>query len=401
MIWNTIQLALRALSRNLLRSFLTMLGVIIGVTAVIMIVTLGNGASQNITQNVASLGEGLLFLSPGDGDGPMGATVMRPFTLRDAEILAREVRGLEGVSPTTISPTTAVFGNNNWSTSVTGITEDYFPVRNMRLVRGEPFTELQYRSGALRCILGSKVREELFGSANPVGAVIRIGKNACPVVGELESKGQTGFGNNQDDIILAPLKAVQSRLVGSEDVTSISIAVAPWADTETVKENIAEILRPRRNLLPQEEDNFDILDMAEISSVLSDVTGALTLFLGAIAAVSLLVGGIGIMNIMLVSVTERTREIGIRLAIGALEGEVLMQFLVESVILTTLGGTLGVILGLSASYVAANALNFPFVVDPFVVVGAFAFSALIGIIFGFLPARRAASLDPIDALRHE
>ncbi len=402
MIWNIVQLALRALARNVLRSFLTMLGVIIGVMAVIVIVTLGTGASERISMDVASLGEGVLFINPGQDGPPMAGSVNRPFSMRDVEALRREVSGLDGVSPTVAMPVTAVYGNQNWSTNVTGITEDYFVVSgNVRVARGNQFSQAEYSSGALTCILGSKVREELFGSANPVGATIRIGRNACRVVGELGSRGQIGFGNNQDDIVLAPLRAVQSRLIGNEDVLNIGVAVASWADADKVKENISAVLRDRRNLLPEEADNFDILDMAEVSSVLSNVTGALTLFLGAIAAVSLLVGGIGIMNIMLVSVTERTREIGIRLAIGALEGEVLLQFLVEAVILTTLGGTIGVLLGLAVSYLAADALGFPFILDPVVVVGAFVFSAFIGILFGFLPARRAASLDPIDALRHE
>src|SRR5690606_13927697 len=211
----------------------------------------------------------------------------------------------------------------------------------------------------------------------------------------------SGFGNDQDNVILAPLAAVHSRLIGNQDITSIAISMAPWATNADVKRGIEELLRERRNIGPREADNFRVLDLTEVANVIENVTGALTLFLGAIAAVSLLVGGIGIMNIMLVSVTERTREIGIRLAIGALEKEVLAQFLVEAVILTTVGGMIGMALGLAGSYAAATALNFPFVVDPTVVAGAFAFSALVGLIFGYVPARRAARLDPIEALRHE
>src|SRR5690606_27738132 len=353
MLLASVQLALRALARNLLRSALTMLGVVIGVAAVITIVTLGGGAGERVSQGVASLGERLLFINPRMGrEGPPGASATRPFNARDVAALRREVSGLAGVSPSASSSVTAVYGNNNWTVSVVGVTSDYFPVRNATLIRGSEFTE--YRSGALACILGKTVREELFGSADPVGAVIRIGKSACPVVGELESKGQSGFGNDQDNVILAPLAAVQSRLIGNDDITSIGISVEPWADREAVKAEIAAVLRERRNVAPGDADDFQVMDLAEVAGVLADVTGALTVFLGAIAAVSLLVGGIGIMNIMLVSVTERTREIGIRLAIGALESEVLLQFLVEAVILTTAGGTIGVLLGLAASYVAAR-----------------------------------------------
>ena len=402
MFWNTLLLAFRALQRNPLRSSLTMLGIVIGVAAVIAIVTLGRGVSARVAAGVSSLGDRLLFVQPGanNNDGQRGLAV-RPLTERDVQAIKREVRGVDALSPTAGSAVTAVYGNSHWSTSVTGITRDYFSVRNAVLVRGLEFSDAQYQSGRLVCVIGKTVREELFGSADPIGATIRVGITSCPVVGELESKGQSTFGNDQDNVILAPLRAVQSRLIGNENVSSIGVSVSPWATNAEVKTDVQELMRARRNLGPQDADNFRVMDLAEISNVLATVTSALTLFLGAIAAVSLLVGGIGIMNIMLVSVTERTREIGIRLAIGALEREVLAQFLVEAVILTTVGGTIGVACGLAGSYAASLGLGFPFIVDPIVVVGAFAFSALIGLVFGFMPARRAARLDPIDALRHE
>ncbi len=404
MIWNTVLLAFRALLRNTMRSALTMLGIVIGVAAVITMVTLGSGARESVTEGVSSLGDRLLFISPGlagGGGGMQRSATIRQFTMRDVEAIAREVSGLQGVSPATSSAVTAIAGNNNWNVSVTGVTREFFPVRNTQVLRGEEFSEAHYRSGRLVCIIGRTVREELFGSADPVGAEIRLGRHACPVVGELEPKGQSGFGQDQDNVILAPLRAVQSRLIGNEDITTVAVSMAPTARTSDVIEQITALLRERRNIGPRDADNFQIMDMAEVAGVVASVTGVLTLFLTAIAAVSLLVGGIGIMNIMLVSVTERTREIGIRLAIGAMEGEVLAQFLVEAVILTTLGGIIGVALGLGGSWLAAGALGFPFVVDPIVIVVAFLFSALIGVLFGFLPARRAASLDPIDALRHE
>jgi len=402
MIWSTLLLAFRALRRNSLRSALTMLGIVIGVAAVIAIVTLGSGASQRVSAGVSSLGDRLLFVNPGTNlGGPQRGVTVRQFTMRDVEAIQRDVPGVEAVSPTANTPVTSVYGNSHWPVNVTGITKEYFSVRNAALVRGVEFDEGQYQSGRLVCIIGKTVREELFGSSDPVGASIRIGIVSCPVVGELESKGQSGFGQDQDNVILAPLRAVQSRLVGNEDISSIGVSVAPWATNADVKARIEALMRVRRNIAEQDSDNFRVMDLAEIAGVLADVTGVLTLFLAAIAAVSLLVGGIGIMNIMLVSVTERTREIGIRLAIGALENEVLAQFLVEAVILTTFGGAIGVGLGLAGSFAASRALNFPFVLSPGVILGAFAFSALIGVVFGFMPARRAARLDPIDALRHE
>jgi putative ABC transport system permease protein len=402
MIWTTLLLAFRALRRNSLRSGLTMLGIVIGVAAVIAIVTLGSGASARVSAGVSSLGDRLLFVNPGTNlGGPQRGVTVRQFTMRDVEAIQRDVAGVEAVSPTANTPVTAVYGNNHWPVNVTGITKEYFAVRNATLVRGTEFNEGQYQSGRLVCIIGKTVREQLFGSSDPVGASIRVGISSCPVIGELDSKGQSGFGQDQDNVILAPLRAVQSRLVGNEDVSSIGVSVEPWATNADAKTGIEALMRVRRNIGEQDSDNFRVMDLAEIAGVLADVTGVLTLFLAAIAAVSLLVGGIGIMNIMLVSVTERTREIGIRLAIGALESEVLAQFLVEAVILTTFGGAIGVGLGLAGSFAASRALNFPFVLSPGVIAGAFVFSALIGVVFGFMPARRAARLDPIDALRHE
>ena len=402
MMWHTILLAFRSLHINPVRSLLAMTSIVIGVAAVVSVVTLGAGASKTITLQVSNLGEKLLFLSPGaDQGGPQSGSAVRQFSIKDALSISEQINGVIAASPTVSVHLTAVLGNKNWQTSVNGVTEDYFSVRNAKLIRGNIFTEAQYRSGRVVCILGKTVREELFGAVNPVGSTIRIGVTACKVIGELEPKGQSGFGNDQDNMILAPLRAVQGRLVGNEDITSITVAVSSGISNAQIKFGIQELLRERRNLNPKDADDFEVMDPTELISVLEDITSTLTLFLGAIAAVSLLVGGIGIMNIMLVSVTERTREIGIRLAIGALEKEVLSQFLIEAVILTTLGGIVGVVIGLFMSFGASIAMGIAFVVEPSVVVGAFVFSSLVGIVFGFLPARRAARLDPIDSLRHE
>lgn len=403
MFWNIVHLAFQALFRNLLRSSLTMLGVVIGVSAVITIATLGGGASALVADGVSSLGDRLLFINPNSagGRGGLNSATPRPFSMRDVDTISSQIDGMLGIAPTVSASVTAVYGNENWNTNVTGVTSDYFSVRNATLARGAAFEASQYLGGKLVCILGKTVREELLGSSDPVGAVIRVGKTSCEVVGELESKGQSGFGNDQDDVILAPLRAVQSRLSGNQDITSIAVSVAPWAEMADVQDDIESLLRQRRNIGENDSDDFQVMDLTQVADVMSNITGVLTLFLSAIAAVSLLVGGIGIMNIMLVSVTERTREIGIRLAIGALEGEVLLQFLVEAVILTTFGGAIGVSIGLLGSYGISNALDFPFVINPTMIIVAFIFCVLIGVVFGYLPARRAASLDPIDALRYE
>jgi len=278
MFGNTLLLAFRALRRNALRSALTMLGIVIGVAAVITIVTLGRGVSAQVTSGVSSLGDRLLFVSPGsDNDGQRGVAI-HPLTDRDVAAIGRDVRGVDAVSPTAGSTVTAVYGNSHWSVTVTGITASYFSVRNAVVARGSEFTEAQYQSGRLACIIGKTVREELFGSADPVGATIRLGIASCPVVGELESKGQSTFGNDQDNVILAPLRAVQSRLIGNENVASIGVSVAPWAENADVKTGVQELMRDRRKVGPQDSDDFRVMDLAEISNVVATVTTALTLF---------------------------------------------------------------------------------------------------------------------------
>ncbi|WP_373020277.1 ABC transporter permease [Thiomicrorhabdus sp.] len=401
MIWNALTLAIREIRRNLMRSFLTVLGIVIGVASVITMVTLGSGATLQVTQDVASLGTNLLSVHPGQRMSMGVRSSAAAFKLDDALAIERDVRGVKAAAPISSSAATAVFGNNNWSTTVHGTTTKYFTIREWEPHLGRVFTDAEERSGRALCVIGTTVQKELFGTENPVGSKIRFNKMACQVIGVLESKGQSSFGSDQDDLILMPLKTFQRRISGNTDVGRIQVAIQEGLDTTAYKTKIEKLLRERRHLSDNEDNNFSVTDMKEIASMLSNITKVLTMLLGAVAAVSLLVGGIGIMNIMLVSVTERTREIGIRLAIGALEKEVLLQFLVESIVLSSFGGFFGVLLAVVASYLLSIIMSIPLVFNPLVILLAFAFSALIGVIFGYFPARKAARLDPIVALRHE
>ncbi|MBI5460560.1 MAG: ABC transporter permease [Gammaproteobacteria bacterium] len=401
MVWNALLLALREIRRNVLRSCLTILGIVIGVAAVIVMVTLGGGDTAQVTAKIASLGTNLLMVRPGQRMGFGQMSTAAQFDLADAEAVEREIRSVLAISPASTAPTTAVFGNRNWSTSVTGIDNRYFGVRNWTLASGREFTDSELRAGSSVCIVGATVRKELFGAQDPLDNKLRLEKLSCTVIGLLQAKGQSTMGSDQDDLVLMPLRAFQRRIAGNQDIGLIQVSVRDGASTEQVKQDIEDLLRTRRHIAPSEDDDFQVLDMKEITQMLAGTTQVLTALLGAVAAVSLLVGGIGIMNIMLVSVTERTREIGIRLAIGALEREVLMQFLVEAVVLASFGGLTGIVLALAASVVLADLMSIPFVFNPGIVVLAFLFSAIVGVVFGFFPARTAARLDPIEALRHE
>jgi putative ABC transport system permease protein len=400
MLWNTILLALRDIRRNVMRSSLTILGIVIGVSAVITLVTIGNGTTVQVTEQIKSLGNNMLMVAPGKRMGP-GQSTAPPFNVNDADSIARDISFIAAVAPSSTQPITAVFGNENWSTTATGSTNQIFHVRNWRLERGRKFEESELRAGKAVCILGATVRKELFGGQYPLGAYIRMGNISCQVIGLVESKGQSAMGSDQDDFVLLPLLTVQRRIAGNQDVRLIQVSVQDGASTEKAQRDIERLMRERRRLSPSEDDNFSVMDTKEIAKMLTSTTQVLTALLGAVAAVSLLVGGIGIMNIMLVSVTERTREIGIRLAIGAREREVLMQFLVEAVVLSSFGGLFGIILALAGSVGLSYALHVPFVFDMGIVVIAFLFSAAVGVIFGYFPALKAARLDPIEALRHE
>jgi len=401
MLGNSLLLALREIRRNVLRSFLTILGIVIGVAAVIVMVTLGEGATLQVRKQIEGLGSNLLIVSPGQHMGPGMSQDAPAFDGSDVGALRREVPTLAAVAPAATQAVTAVVGNQNWSTSATGTDNQYLAARTWSLAAGRSFTEGELRSGKAVCILGETPRRELFGTQEALGERVRLKRLSCEVIGLLQAKGQSGMGRDQDDVVLMPLRTLQRRLSGKQDVPVIYLSVQDGRPIEQAKADVERLLRERRHIAPSEQDNFSVRDMREIASMLTGTTQVLTALLGAVASVSLLVGGIGIMNIMLVSVTERTREIGIRLAIGAREGEVLLQFLVEAVVLSSFGGLLGVLLALGASVGLARLLQVPFVFNGAVASLAFLFSAAVGVVFGYFPARRAARLDPIEALRHE
>ena len=399
MLWEALLLAFRAIRRNKMRSILTILGIVIGVAAVIAMVTLGNGTTARVVSDISKLGSNLLAVRPGQGPGPQ--TSAKSFARDDAIEIARQLVGAKAVAPVATGKTTAIFGSENWNTQLSGTDDEYFVARQWDLSAGRTFSEGEIRSGATVCIIGQTVREKLFGSMDPLGQTIRLTRIPCEVVGVLAEKGDAAFGGDQDDVVLIPLRAYQRRVAGNTDVGMIFVSARDGVSTAKLKANIEGLLRERRRIAEGTDNDFTVVDMTEISNTLSATTTVLTGLLGAVAAVSLLVGGIGIMNIMLVSVTERTREIGIRLAVGALKRQVLAQFLVEAIVLSLLGGLIGVALGLGLAGVGVRLLNVPFVVSVASVIGAFLFSAAVGVVFGFFPARRAANLNPIDALRHE
>ncbi|MEZ5867932.1 MAG: ABC transporter permease [Defluviimonas denitrificans] len=383
MLWETVRLALTAIRRNVLRSFLTVLGVVIGVAAVIAMVTVGQGSSQQVASSVESLGTNVLIVRPGTQImGPGSRNSAPPFKLADVTALG-DLPALEAVAPVVTTSETAVFGNMNRMTSVTGTTAAYLDIGGWELARGRRFTSVEDRTGANVCIIGETVRAALFGVTDPTGEKIRLKAISCEVIGLLVAKGAGSFGQDQDDIVIMPVRTVQRRLLGSQDVSTIMMQVAPGVSSDRAIGDIQALLRERRRISLGEDDNFAVMDMKELATMLNSVNAVLTGLLSSVAAVSLLVGGIGIMNIMLVSVTERTREIGIRLAVGAEAHQVLMQFLVEAVVLSVLGGVIGIALGLGLAYVAAQFMAIPFTPGLGTILLAFGFSAAVGMVFGF------------------
>ncbi len=399
MLANAFKLAVQEIRRNLLRSFLTTLGIIIGVAAVITMVTLGRGATLQVTEQVASLGSNLLMINRGQGYGYGRDRQSAPaFELSDIEAVRSEVAGIKAIAPLSNTQETVVYGNNNWSSTIRGSTNEYFVAGNWTIETGRIFTLEEEQDGGSICLIGQTIIRELI-KENPIGETLRIGRFTCTVIGTLKAKGLTSFGSDQDDTIILPFPTFAQRIAGNREVQQIYVSLEDNIDREHVKKRLTTLFKLRRHIAPRTQSNFNIMDTTELADTLASTTRIMTSLLGAVAGVSLLVGGIGIMNIMLVSVTERTREIGIRLAIGALEHEVLWQFLVEAVVLSSLGGVLGIMLAVILSVTGSMLMGVPYMFDPIITIVAFIFSALVGVVFGYFPARRAAQLNPIDALR--
>ena len=402
MLGTTLLLALRSIARHKLRSFLTTLGIIIGVAAVVTMVTLGKAPTAAVQKSISSLGTNILQVRPGQGFGRGGGGPRPPdFKPQDAIAIRDQIAGVTAVAAQAGTTATAIYEGANWSTTLNGTTNAYFQVQPWPLTEGRYFTPAEEGAGKSVCIIGNTVNTNLYRGGSPLGTRMRIGGISCDVIGRLSARGQAGFGGDQDDVVIMPLKAVQRRFTGSTDLKLMLVGVDQAYATSAVQASIEDLLRERRNITGGKDDDFNIFDTAQISATLTQSTTLLTGIVTAVAGISLVVGGIGIMNIMLVSVTERTREIGIRLAIGAVAGEVLLQFLVEAIALSMLGGVVGLIVAQIAVLSLTGVMKVDYLFDPQINIIAFAISAVIGVVFGYFPARRAAALNPIDALRHE
>jgi putative ABC transport system permease protein len=400
MLLETVWLALEAIWRNSLRSLLTLLGVTIGVAAVICMVTLGQGATAAVNSSISSLGSNIIMLMPGRSmmEGGYG---VESFRTADVQAISRSIDGLVAVAPIGTRSLTAVAGSANHVVEVNGIDNNFFKVvTSSKIASGRGFREGEIASSAPVCIIGSGTAEKLFGAADPLDRQFRLRRFSCTVIGVLETQGSM-FGQSRDDVVFLPITTFQRRIAGNTDVVVVYMAAASEEEIPRIEADVTALMRDRRHLAASDDNDFSVTDMRQLSSTLGTVMGVLTGLLAAIAGISLVVGGIGIMNIMLVSVTERTREIGIRLAIGARETQVLAQFLVEAIALSMLGGLVGILLGLGLSLIAAQLLGVPFVLDAGAIALAFGFSAVVGVAFGYFPARSAARLNPIEALRHE
>jgi len=403
------RIAVRALRVNKLRSILTMLGIIMGVAAVIAMISVGSGAQARIAEQIQSLGANMLVVLSGSstsGGVRLGLGSQLTITEEDAWAIKREVSSVEAAAPTMRGGAQVVWGNLNWSTQIQGITPEFFEARDWPVVAGQPFAQDAVDGATKVAVLGETVARNLFADSDPVGQVIRIKKVPFTIVGVLGKKGQTTWGQDQDDLILVPLSTAKRKLLGvsqanARSVGAISVKVREGEDMKDAETQTRELLRQRHRLQPYQDDDFNIRNLAEYAAAQEESSRVMTILLAAIASVSLLVGGIGIMNIMLVSVTERTREIGLRMAVGARGRDILMQFLVEAVTLSMIGGTIGVVLGLVTSYTIPYFAGWRTLVRPEAIVIAFGFAAAIGIFFGFYPARKAAGLNPIEALRYE
>jgi putative ABC transport system permease protein len=401
---STFKIAFRALRRNKMRSVLTALGIIIGVGAVIAMVSIGNGAKAQVEQQIASLGENVILIFSGSvtssgirtGWGSAGT-----LKIEDAEAIRREVPGVIAVSEEVISTGQVSAGNQNWFTRIYGESPAYFDIRKWPLAEGASFTPQDVRSANKVCVIGRTTANQVFGSENPIGQVLRVKGVPFLVTGVLTSKGLSPQGTDQDDIVIMPYTSAMKRVIGGTTLRGIDVQVASPADLAPAQQQITELLRQRHSIGPGRDDDFTVRNQQEIAETATATSRVMALLLGAIASVSLVVGGIGIMNIMLVSVTERTREIGVRLAVGAHGRDILTQFLIEAVTLSSIGGLIGIVLGLATSQLLSAIAHWPTLISLGSIVVAFFFSAAVGIFFGFYPARQAASLDPIEALRYE
>lgn len=401
MFFNAFIIALREIRRNTTRAILTVLGVVIGVAAVITMVTLGRGATEMVKSQISKLGSNLIVVRPGQGWGPTAAPL---FSMEDVKQIRDQIQGIKAVSPLANGNAPAVYLENVRTTDIQGVLPEYFLIANWELAEGRFFDDTEVRDGAPVCVIGETIRKELFGAVDPIGKKIRLRSTSVIVIGFTTPKGQAGWGDDLDDNIIMPVTTLLRRFNGQlskQNINQISISAEDGYPSAGILADVTALMRERRHLGANETDNFSVVDTVQIADAVSSSTKVLTSLLGAVAGVSLLVGGIGIMNIMLVSVTERTREIGIRLAIGARAREVLLQFLVEAVTLSCVGGVTGIALAYGLCLSLAKVVGAPFLFDPKINLIAFAFSAAIGILFGFMPAKRAAGLDPIDALRHE
>ena len=405
--FNLFRIAYRSLNRNKLRSFLTMLGIIIGVASVIAMLAIGEGSNQNIKKSVASLGTNSIMIYPGTnstGGVRGGAGSNQTLKLEDADAIAANCDLVKYVSPVVQKRAQVIYDGKNWNTTVFGVRNDYMLIRALTITKGSGFTVADDRSAAKVCLVGVTVIFNLFGDENfnPVGEIIRINSIPVKIVGVLSKMGQNTFGQDQDDIILAPFSTVQKRMmISTEYISSILAAGQSEAQIDDAVDEITSLLRQKHKIAPSDDIDFTVRTQSEISNIFGSITKVMTILLASIAGISLLVGGIGIMNIMLVSVTERTREIGIRMAIGAKGRDVLFQFVIESVLISIVGGVIGIVLGVVVSEMVATFGGWPVVITPISIALSFGFSSAIGLFFGWYPARKAAALNPIDALRYE
>jgi putative ABC transport system permease protein len=401
---NTVKIAVNALKRNKFRAFLTMLGIIIGVASVIVMLAIGQGSKKSIQDQMASMGTNLIFAMPGSenrGGINLGNSDAQSMTLDDVTAIQKNCPDVSAVTPQVRASGQAVYGNQNWPTSIYGVNNEYLGIRKYTIASGRDFTQHEVQTYAKVCLIGQTVIENLFGKVDPVGQTIRFGNIPLLVIGVLDEKGENGMGQDQDDLLIAPYTTVQKRILAITYIQGIYASAASEALNNKAIDEITESLRQTHKIKPGEDDDFRVRSQAELVQTFTSISDIMTALLGAIAGISLLVGGIGIMNIMYVSVTERTREIGLRLSVGGRGNDILMQFLIESILLSVFGGIIGISMGILATQITASIMNWPVVIMPMAVVMAFLVCSAIGIFFGWYPARKAANLNPIDALRYE